>query len=121
MSHWDFLSGLIPNYSERKKVRNAIRSSLIEIKHDISNGDYRGIGANSKAGLLSTPVLNEYHKLINELQDHPLTDYSDEEMIAEIDRFIIILDRENVKEDRKKYLIVVVFLFLAVLLSLLVF
>ena len=117
MSVWDFFKRLLPNYERRKNVRDVLRNSLVEAKQDLERGDNPRIGKNANAGTLSTDSLNEYHKLINGIQNHPLNDYSDEELKTEIDNFIAKLDRANTIDTVKKYLSLLVLLVIGFLIT----
>lgn len=117
MSIWSLFKGLLPNYKKRKNVRDVLRNSLVEAKQDLERGDNPRIGKNANAGTLSTDSLNEYHKLINKIQNHPLNDYSDEELKTEINNFIAKLDRANTVDTVKKYVSLLVLLVVGFLIT----
>ena len=117
MSIWSLFKGLLPNYRKRKNVRDVLRNSLVEAKQDLERGDNPRIGKNANAGTLSTDSLNEYHKLINKIQNYPLNDYSDEELKTEINNFIAKLDRANTIDTVKKYLSLLVLLVVGFLIT----
>lgn len=117
MTVWDLLKGLLPNYERRQNVRNAIRDSLIEAKKDLDDGEWPGIGKNPNAGTLSTESLNEYHELVNTIQNYPLEDYSEEELKTEINNFIAKLDRANTIDTVKKYVSLLVLLVVGFLIT----